>query len=139
MIHFNSEDAIFDLPDKEGIVCWINDVVKNEGQATDEINFIFCSDDYLLSLNQQYLDHNYFTDILTFDYRDTSNQPLTGDIYISIDRVIENARQHDMTFDNELQRVMIHGILHMLGYNDHTPEEKASMRKKEDACLSLRK
>ncbi len=139
MIHFNSEDTVFELPDAPEISSWIATVVSTEGQTIEEINYIFCSDEYLLALNKEYLNHDYYTDILTFDYRDTPDQPLAGDIYISIDRVEDNASEQGVSSKSELERVIIHGILHMLGYNDHTPEEKSSMRKKEDACLSLRK
>ena len=101
-----------------------------------DINYIFCSDNYLHQINFQYLDHDTFTDIITFDQSDKDQ--IEGDIFISIDRVHENANERNISFVNELHRVMIHGILHLLGYNDKTPKEKQLMREKEDECLSLR-
>jgi probable rRNA maturation factor len=104
----------------------------------NEINYIFCSDSYLLSLNKGFLKHNTLTDIITFDNSEGTGS-MEGEIYISIERVKENATKYDVSFEDELNRVMIHGILHLLGYKDKKPSEKALMRKKEEAYLSLRK
>ncbi len=102
------------------------------------LNFIFCTDAYLLELNRKYLNHDYYTDIITFPYRQYP-QPLEADIYISIDRVNENALQRGISFQDELLRVIIHGVLHLLGFDDHTPVEKARMREMEDQCIELYK
>jgi rRNA maturation RNase YbeY len=116
---------------------WIRSVVKKEKKALSHLNFIFCSDEYLLSINQQYLRHNTFTDIITFD---NSEEPRTieGDIFISVERVRENADTRQIAFEDELNRVMVHGVLHLIGYKDKSNDDKALMRKKEDAYLSLR-
>lgn len=100
------------------------------------INFIFCSDKYLLQLNQKYLNHNTYTDIITFDNSDSQHE-ISGDLYISVERVRENSKQFSGSFVIELQRVMIHGILHLLGYNDKSSKDKETMRNKEDYYLSL--
>lgn len=117
---------------------WIKRVVEKEGATIEEINFIFCSDSYLLTLNQGFLKHNTLTDIITFD-NSGPDAFISGEIYISIERVRENAAKFQVQFEDELNRVMIHGVLHLLGYKDKKPAEKALMRKKEEACLSLRK
>ena len=111
-------------------------MVSNEDHETGEINYIFCSRLYLLNLNQTYLNHHDHTDILTFD-QSTTPGTVSGDIYISVDQVRDNAKQYAVSFQQELKRVMVHGILHLLGYNDKTPEEQKEMRKKEEAYLSL--
>jgi len=117
-------------------------VIQSEKKKTGNINFIFCSDEYLLSLNEKYLNHHYYTDVLTFD-QSSDRQTVSGDIYISVDRVKENAVTHQKSehqkakTENELYRVMIHGILHLLGYDDKTPSAKKKMRAKEDECLKL--
>jgi|SRR5690606_3850977 len=116
---------------------WIRSVIRKEKRTLSHLNFIFCSDEYLLSINQQYLRHNTFTDIITFD---NSEEPMTieGDIFISIERVRENADTRQIAFEDELNRVMVHGVLHLIGYKDKSNDDKALMRKKEDAYLSLR-
>jgi rRNA maturation RNase YbeY len=101
------------------------------------VNFIFCTDDILLVKNRDYLNHQTYTDIITFDNSETKDE-IDGDIFISIDRVRENASKFNQSFDRELHRVMIHGVLHLLGFNDKSSRQKAFIRKKEDACLSLR-
>jgi rRNA maturation RNase YbeY len=113
-------------------------VAKTEKKEIGDLTYVFCSDDYLLSLNQQFLKHNTLTDIITFDYSEGKKE-LSGEIYISIDRVADNAAKFKTDFQDELHRVMIHGVLHLAGYKDKKPAEKALMRKKEEACLSLRK
>jgi probable rRNA maturation factor len=116
---------------------WIRSVIRKEKRTLSHLNFIFCSDEYLLSINQQYLRHNTFTDIITFD---NSEEPRTieGDIFISVERVRENADTRQIAFEDELNRVMVHGVLHLIGYKDKSNDDKALMRKKEDAYLSLR-
>ena len=137
-INYFSHKTRFKLKTPGKVTSWIKRVVEKEGATIQEINYIFCSDSYLLTLNQGFLSHNTLTDIITFDYSD-SESFLTGEIYISIERVRENASKFKGDFDDELNRVMIHGVLHLLGYKDKKPSEKALMRKKEEACLSLRK
>lgn len=137
MIRFFSEDTSFTPAGKRALRIWIQDVIKKEGVKSGEINYIFCSDEYLHSLNQTYLNHNTLTDIITFDQSEAND--IAGDIYISIDRVKANAKQLTIPFTDELHRVMIHGILHLTGLNDKTTKEKQFMREKEDLCLSLRK
>ena len=136
-IHFFNEDADFTLANKEQTVKWIEKVLKKENYKADNINYIFCSDKHLHDLNQQYLNHDTLTDIITFDNSEDP-QLLEADIFISVERVAENARNLKTSFDNELHRVMIHGLLHLIGFGDHSDKEKQLMREKEDACLSLR-
>jgi len=116
---------------------WIRDIIVREGKILSYVNFVFCTDDQLAAINVQYLKHKTFTDIITFDLS-ASPTVIEGEVYISIDRVQENATIYKNEFDTELHRVIIHGILHLLGYNDKTSLQKSAMRKKEDACLSLR-
>lgn len=136
-IRFFSEDTDFALKHPRKTSSWINQTAKKEKSSIKDINYIFCSDSYLLELNQDYLAHNTLTDIITFDYS-TSKKELEGEIYISIDRISENAFKFKREFDEELHRVIIHGILHLIGYKDKKTQEKALMRKKEDTYLSLR-
>jgi len=109
-------------------------IIKKEGKQLAELQYIFCSDDYLLGINRQYLGHDDYTDIITFDLAEKS-QPINAEIYISVDRVKDNARQFNSTLKFELQRVMIHGVLHLCGYKDKTPKDQIQMRKKEDQYL----
>lgn len=102
-----------------------------------ELNYIFCSDIFLHEINKTYLGHHTYTDIITFDYSEKNSHEIEGEIYISVDRVKENAVTYQKTFHQELHRVIIHGVLHLLGYGDKTGEEQKEMRKKEEACLSL--
>ena len=134
-IQFFSESISFTLKNKIGIRKWLNNVIKEEQHKAWYINFIFCSDDYLLELNKTYLQHETLTDILTFPY-DGENGKITGDIFISIDRVKDNALEFNQKFDNELKRVIVHGVLHLIGYSDNETVEKEVMRDKEDYYLS---
>ena len=115
---------------------WLNHVIESEGQTLHELNYILCSDEYLYNINVEYLNHDYYTDVITFDNSETKDQ-IEGDIFISIDRVKENAVAASTSLHNELQRIIVHGLLHLLGYNDKTPEEKSAMTEKENAYLSL--
>ncbi len=133
-ISFNSITK-FDLKHKRKIRQWIFNTLAMEKKKTGFISFNFCSDTYLLKINQKYLKHDYYTDIITFDLVD--GKIISGDIYVSIDRVKDNATSSGNTFQNELNRVMIHGILHLCGYNDKSKGDKILMRKKEDYYLSL--
>ena len=129
MITFNSETS-FTLKNQKKLVKWIGDVISSEGFQVGEINYIFCNDSYLNKINQEFLNHDTFTDIISFDY--TLGKEVGGDIFISIERVLENAEKFNEVFENELYRVMIHGILHFMGYKDKTKKEKTLMRTKED-------
>ena len=135
-IHFFAEEITFSLPNEPKVIAWLDQIATNHNHQVEELNYIFCTDDYLLEINRTHLDHDYYTDIITFDNSDTANQ-LEGDIFISIDRVRENAHHHSTTFEDELSRVMAHGLLHLLGYSDKTDDEQKEMREKENACLSL--
>ena len=134
MITFNSETS-FTLKNQKKLAEWISDVVLSEGFEVGEINYIFCDDVYLHKINQEFLNHDTFTDIISFDY--TLGKEVGGDIFISIERVLENAEKFDEVFENELHRVMIHGILHFMGYKDKTKKEKTLMRTKEDEKIFI--
>jgi len=129
VITFNSETS-FTLKNQKKLVKWISDVISSEGFQVGEINYIFCNDSYLNKINQEFLNHDTFTDIISFDY--TLGKEVGGDIFISIERVLENAEKFNEVFENELYRVMIHGILHFMGYKDKTKKEKTLMRTKEN-------
>ena len=136
MIHFYIEGTSFTLKNKMLLKKWIRSIIQQHKRKAGEISFIFCSDEYLLSINQQYLQHNTYTDIITFDYSKSSTYlPISGDIFISVDRVKENAKIFSKKMEDELYRVLIHGILHLLGLKDKTPEQKRKMRATEDRCL----
>ena len=134
MITFNSETS-FTLKNQKKLVKWIGDVISSEGFQVGEINYIFCDDSYLNKINQEFLDHDTFTDIISFDY--TLGKEVGGDIFISIERVLENAEKFNEVFENELHRVMIHGILHFIGYKDKTKKDKTLMRTKEDEKIFI--
>lgn len=136
-IEFVSQDIAFKLPKPGKTRQWIREAIEHENHHLLHLTYIFCSDDYLLSLNQEYLKHKTLTDIITFDHSETPGQ-IEGDIFISIDRVNANAGIFETSPDEELHRVLIHGVLHLIGYSDKTPYEKTQMRKKEDEYLSLR-
>ena len=125
----------FEIADKSILKKWIKKVVKKEGSAIAELNFIFCDDEYLLEKNKTFLKHDTLTDIITFDYSEKNT--LTGDVYISIERVKENAQNYEVSFKNELHRVIIHGVLHLLGYKDKNEKHQKEMKEKEDFYLSL--
>lgn len=129
MIYFNYETD-FELGDEQRYTDWIARIIASEGKSEGEISYIFCDDEYLLKINQEYLAHDYYTDIISFDYS-VGNQ-LNGDVFISIERVNDNANEFSVPFKDELHRVMAHGILHYCGYKDKTDEEAEVMRAKED-------
>ena len=135
-IHYFSEDINFTLKHKTIIRNWLKDTIVAEGYTLKELNFIFCSDEYLLGINQQYLDHDTYTDVITFDNAETL-KTIVGDIFISIDRIRENAEEFKKDFQNELCRVMVHGTLHLLGYTDKSKADKTRMTAKEDEYLNL--
>jgi probable rRNA maturation factor len=131
-----SEDINFKLKGVLAIKKWLKSTLENEGFTLGEINYIFCSDNYILEINKDYLNHNYFTDIITFNYNE--GKKVNADIFISIDTVKSNANSRKIDFDNELHRVMVHGILHLVGYNDKTSTQQIEMTSKEDYYLNLR-
>ncbi len=134
-IEFFSEKISFKIKGKQKVRKWIDQICTAEKKSVSSLSFIFCSDDYLLEINKKFLQHNYFTDIITFPYSDENS--ISGDIFISIDRVKENAIDLNIAFEKELHRVIIHGVLHLLGYKDHSKKQKNSMRAKENSCLDL--
>jgi rRNA maturation RNase YbeY len=134
VITFNYETD-FALDDEEQIISWIEKVIQKEGYKVGEINYIFCTDSYLHKINVEFLQHDTYTDIISFDY--TLGKTISGDIYISIDRVKENAQEYSVSFTEELHRVMIHGILHYAGYKDKTEDEKTVMRNKENESVLI--
>ncbi|TAH25872.1 MAG: rRNA maturation RNase YbeY [Cytophagales bacterium] len=137
-IAFFSTDISFVLEKKGAKKLWLKNLLQLHGITKSNINYIFCSDEYLIKINQQYLDHDTYTDIITFDLRENLvfNQ-ISGEIYISIERVKENSEKQNTEFELELLRVMSHGILHLLGYKDKTNAEKQTMRKEEDKAIQL--
>lgn len=135
-VHFFSEDIDFSLDNESAITQWIQQIISDHLYKLESLTYIFCSDEYLLEVNKEHLNHDYYTDIITFDNSEESNT-IESDIFISIDRVKENAQTQSSNFHTELHRVMIHGVLHLLGFNDKNESQQKAMREKEDACLSL--
>jgi len=133
MISFEFIDVEVPELSSELFSLWLAEVARTEGKITSEITLIFCSDEYLLEMNRQYLDHDYYTDIITFDY--SENLVISGDLFISIDRVYDNAEQNVVSRINELKRVCVHGVLHLCGFGDKTDDEVRVMRGKEDYYL----
>ena len=136
MIRYFQEDIRFDLKQKMQNNRWRKMVAGSEMRRLGAINIIFCSDNYILDVNMKYLQHDYFTDIITFDY--CEKDILSGDLFISIDSVRENALFYGVPFADELDRVMVHGLLHLIGYDDHTEEQIREMRAKEDYYLQMK-
>ena len=136
MVSFYFEDTKFVFRQKTLTRKWLKLVAESEICRLGDISVIFCSDNYILDINRKYLGHDYFTDIITFDYREGDR--LSGDLFISVDSVGENAVEYGTEFNGELNRVIVHGLLHIIGYDDHTEEETAVMRAKENYYLSLR-
>lgn len=137
-IHFHSEGIRFKLSHRTVIRSWLERCAADHNTAIENVNYIFCSDEYLLHLNISNLSHNEYTDILTFPLSEKGH-PLEADIFISIDRIRDNATAHGESFKNELHRVIIHGMLHLLGYDDKTEREIILMRQKETSYISLLK
>lgn len=133
-ISFHFEDVEFDLPDEQVLTKWLIEVAEAEGQQLGEITYIFCSDEHLRGINVEYLDHDYYTDIITFSY---DGEAVQGDMFISSERVADNATTNGVSFRHELCRVMVHGLLHLVGYGDKTEAEAKVMREKEDLYLNL--
>jgi probable rRNA maturation factor len=135
-IVFHSEEIEFELKNQEQIAAWIKESAEAEGKALSTINFIFCSDEYLLQMNLEYLQHDTYTDVITFPYAEKEDDFIEGDIFISVERTAENAAKFGVTPEQELHRVMIHGVLHLIGYEDKTAAKKKRMTEKEDEYLS---
>lgn len=133
-IGFFSEDTDFLPADQEKLSQWIIKVIESEGNTPGAVSFIFCSDEYLLKMNIEHLQHDYYTDIITFDY--CEGPVVSGDLFISVDRVRENASELRIPFEDELHRVMVHGVLHLLGHGDKTEAEERAIRAREDKHLA---
>lgn len=136
MVSYFFEDIKFKFNKRRLNNQWLKYVAESEIKKIGQINIIFCSDNYILDINQKYLQHDYFTDIITFDY--CEGNYLSGDLFISIDTVKENSNFYNTEFEEELNRVMVHGVLHLIGYDDHSDEDKLIIRSKENYYLDLR-
>jgi probable rRNA maturation factor len=136
MIVFFNEDIDFKFQGKNKFKSWLKKVADKEGFSINNLNYIFCSDEYLHKINLEYLDHDTYTDIITFDNSEEESS-IEGDIFISIERVRENSQTLNTIFEDELKRVIVHGLLHLCGYDDHTPEDKAEMRRLESENISI--
>ena len=132
-VHFHNEEVSFSFNNKREVSLWLKSVVSSFQKELGVINIIFCNDQYLLKVNQTYLNHDYFTDIITFNYNE--NNLISGDLFISIDRVKENAINQKMEFNVEIHRVIVHGVLHLCGLNDQSKQEKEIMRGRENLFL----
>jgi rRNA maturation RNase YbeY len=135
-LSFDAEDVPLPIADEAALSEWINRVAAQHGCVVSQVQYVFCSDDYLHQINLEYLNHDTLTDIITFPY---GEQPeLAGDIFISVDRVRDNAHDLGLPFEQELHRVVIHGILHLCGFGDETDEEEAAMRRLEEEALAMK-
>ena len=134
-IFFSTENIDFELADEPKVKKWILAVVGAQGKRVGNLNYLFCDDSYLINVNRTYLNHDTYTDIITFDY--VEGNVVSGDILISVERVRENATLFNSSFEQELQRVIIHGVLHLLGQADKSDEDAAEMRRKEESALAL--
>ncbi|MFK7945960.1 MAG: rRNA maturation RNase YbeY [Saprospiraceae bacterium] len=135
IIQFHTEDIQFNFQNANTIRNWLHDTTQQEGSDIASLSFVFCSDSYLHNINIEYLNHDTLTDVITFQYSEPESTEIEGDIFISIDRIKENAAQFQVTFEKELFRVMIHGTLHLLGYGDKSPDDKQLMTEKENFYL----
>ncbi|QMW02191.1 rRNA maturation RNase YbeY [Spirosoma foliorum] len=135
MIRFFNEDVPYKLPKKQVTRQWLKQQVEREGFAVGDLNYIFCSDEHVLQVNRDYLQHDYYTDIITFDQSEEDDK-IEGDIFVSVERVADNAAQLGVSSEQEMRRVLAHGLLHLCGYYDKTDEEAAQMRAKEEEWLS---
>ena len=134
-IFFHTEDISFALDSEKKTSTWLVNIINRHNKKLGELNYIFCSDDYLLKMNQEHLNHDYFTDIITFDY--CHNDVISGDLFISVDRTKENAKTFGKTESNEVNRVIAHGLLHLLGFSDKTAEDIVEMRSMEEEALNM--
>ena len=136
MIRFFTENISFDFKPKAFTKRWLKSVALAEDRTIGDISVIFCSDDYLLDINRKFIGHDYYTDIITFDY--CEDKRLSGDLFISMDSVRDNSQHFNTGFEEELNRVIVHGVLHLIGYDDHTEEDQKMMRSKENTYLECR-
>jgi probable rRNA maturation factor len=134
MINFNYESD-FTLANEEAVATWLSAVIVSENKTEGEINYIFCDDEYLHKINVEYLDHDTLTDVISFDY--TMGNEISGDVFVSVERVLDNSKDFNTSFDEELKRVLVHGVLHYCGYKDKSDEDEALMRSKEDEKLTM--
>ena len=134
MIEFNYETE-FTIENEGAISNWISDVIKSENKKVGEINYIFCDDEYLLQINQEHLQHDFYTDIISFDY--TVGNEINGDVFVSVERVKDNAVDFNVSFEEELKRVLVHGVLHYCGYKDKSEADVLLMRSKEDEKIAM--
>ena len=134
-IRFAVQNIDFELPEPQKVRQWVAKVVQRRGKHVGNLSYLFCDDEHILEVNRQFLDHDTYTDIITFDY--VAADLISGDILISVDRVGENARTYGVPFEQELHRVVIHGVLHLLGQGDKSPDEAAEMRRQEAEALVL--
>jgi probable rRNA maturation factor len=134
MINFNYESD-FTLANEEAVATWLSAVIVSENKTEGEINYIFCDDEYLHKINVEYLDHDTLTDVISFDY--TMGNEISGDVFVSVERVLDNSKDFNTSFDEELKRVLVHGVLHYCGYKDKSDVDEALMRSKEDEKLTM--
>ena len=134
-VRFSVQSVDFELSQPQNVKLWLTEVIKCRGNQVGNINYLFCDDEYLIGVNRQYLNHDTYTDIITFDY--VAGGLISGDIMISVERVVENAKVFDVSFEHELRRAIVHGVLHLLGQGDKTEAEAAEMRCKEEDALQL--
>ena len=134
-ISFHNESVNNKTPSKRLLKAWIKEFVSNHGKKVGELAFVFCSDEKILEINLNFLQHDYYTDIITFDY--SEGEVISGDIFISVERVLENAASHQVDYNTELLRVISHGVLHLIGFQDKEEKKKVEMTRNEDLCMSL--
>ena len=134
MISFHCKHSQYRPANKSRITEWLNKSVQHQKKSIGNISIVFCSDEYLLQINKQYLNHNYFTDIITFDY--STDRKVSGDLFVSVDRLRDNSKQLEITLQLEVRRVLVHGVLHLCGYNDKSTADKKLMTAKEDFYLA---
>ncbi|WP_181304804.1 rRNA maturation RNase YbeY [Rufibacter sp. XAAS-G3-1] len=137
-IEFFTEEVEFEVKNEEKVKTWLSQIISKYSFELESLNYIFCSDEYLHQMNVEYLEHDTLTDVITFDNSDFEGV-IEGDVFISIDRIVDNAATFNITPEEELHRVMAHGLLHLLGFDDKTPEKKELMRSKENECLEFLK
>ncbi|MBC3539492.1 rRNA maturation RNase YbeY [Rufibacter sediminis] len=137
-IEFFTEEVEFEVKNEEKVKTWLSEIISKYSFELESLNYIFCSDEYLHQMNVEYLEHDTLTDVITFDNSDFEGV-IEGDVFISIDRIVDNAATFNISPEEELHRVMAHGLLHLLGFDDKTPEKKELMRSKENECLDLLK
>jgi len=133
-IVYHKEEIEFQLPKEERLTVWLESIATSKDKVISQVSYIFCSDEYLLNINKEYLNHDYYTDIITFPYK--QGKEIESDIFISIDRIKENATTFNSTFEKELIRVLAHGLLHLIGYKDKTEEDEKEMRGMEDWAIA---